>query len=219
MPALRGWILEAFEQARRAGTGPVREVHDLRAGKHTQLPEGIAVWRERMTVDVEAQHLPLHPLFRRVGEGQMLDAPLLPHRPPARRVPERDLRLPGGPTLLRQRRGLAEQPRTIESSGQRVEEPSPDEVLQRTSFDSRPPVEVGDGGERLFVPFGEDGGDGLLRESFAVEEAGPERRAVFLDGEIFFREMDVGWQDPDPDPAGLVEEHPRAVEAHRLGVE
>ena len=35
--ALRGWVLEAFDQARRAGTGPVREVHDLHAGNDPQL--------------------------------------------------------------------------------------------------------------------------------------------------------------------------------------
>ena len=51
MPALRGWVLEAFDQARRAGTGPVREVHDLRAGNDTQLPKSIAVWRERVAVN------------------------------------------------------------------------------------------------------------------------------------------------------------------------
>src|SRR5215203_6098241 len=170
MPALRGWVLEAFDQARRAGTGPVREVHDLRAGNDTQLPKSMAVWRKRVTANVQAEHLPLHPLLRRVGEGQMFDAPSLPHRPPARRVPERNLRLSGGSTLLRQRRGLVEQPRPFESSGPRVEKPSPDEVLQGILFDGCPPVEVSDGGERLFVPFGDDGGDGFLRKSFAVAE-------------------------------------------------
>src|SRR5215213_1566578 len=144
MPALGGWVLEAFDQARRAGTGPVREVHDLHAWNDTQLLESIAIWRERMTANVQAEYLPLHPLLRRVGEGQVLHASLLPHRPPASRVPDRDLRLPGGSTLLRQRRGLVEQPRTLRSSGQRIKKSSLDEVLQRVFFDGGPPVEVGD---------------------------------------------------------------------------
>src|SRR3712207_1048778 len=124
-----------------------------------------------MPIDVEAEHLPLHPLSRRVREGEMPDAPLLPHRPPARRVLYGDLLLPPTPALLRKSRTLAEQLGSPRSSNQRVEESAPDQVLQRVFLDGRPSVKVGDGDERLLAPPGYNRGEGLLREPLAVPEA------------------------------------------------
>src|SRR5215213_3013524 len=157
--ALRRGTLEAFDQTRRAGAGAVRQSPDPQAGNHPELSEGIAVRRERVPMDVEAEHLPLHPLSRRVREGEMPDAPPLPHRPPARRMLYRDLLLPTTPTLLRKSRTLAEQPGSLRPFSQRVEESSPDEVLQRVFFDGSPPVKVGDRDERPFAPLGYDGGN------------------------------------------------------------
>jgi hypothetical protein len=74
-----------------------------------------------------------------------------------------DLLLPPTPAFLRKSRTLAEQSGSLRPSRKRVEEASPDQVLQRVFFDGRPPVKVGDGDERLFAPLGYDGGDGLLR--------------------------------------------------------
>src|SRR5215218_4832510 len=172
-----------------------------------------------MPVDVEAEHLPLHPLSRRVREGEMPDAPSLPHRPPARRMLYRDLLLPTTPTLLQKSRTLAEQQGSLRSSSQRVEEASPDKVLQRVFFDGRPPVKVGDRDERLFAPLSYDGGDCPLGKSLAVPEANPESGAVFFYGEVFTRKVDIGREHAEPDPTRLIEEQPRAVETHGLGVE
>src|ERR671910_338157 len=149
----------------------------------------------------------------------MPDAPPLPHRPPARRVLYRDLLLPSTPALLRKSCTLAEQPGPLRHPRQRVEEASPDQVLQRVFLDGRPPVEVGDGDERSFAPPGYYGGDGLLGEPLAVPEANPESGTSFFYGEAFSGEVDVGREDAEPDPTRLVQEQPRAVEAHRLGVE
>src|SRR5829696_1974354 len=156
VPTLGRGALETFDQARRAGGGSVRQLPDPHAGNHPELFERFTVWRERVPMDVEAEHLPLHPLSRRVRERKMPDAPPLPHRPPARRVLYGDLLLPPTPPLLRKSRTLAEKPGSPRPSCQRIEEASPDEVLQRVFFDGRPPVEVGDGDERLLAPPGQD---------------------------------------------------------------
>src|SRR3712207_1550338 len=115
-----------------------------------------------MPVDVEAEHLPLHPLSRRARKRKMPDAPLLPHRPPARRVLYGDLLLTPTPALLRKGRTLAEKPGSLRLSSQRVEESAPDQVLQSVFFDGRPPVEIRDRDERLLAPSSYDGGDSLL---------------------------------------------------------
>src|SRR5215210_5570822 len=104
--ALGRGALEAFDQSRRAGAGAVRQLPDPHARNHPELSEGIAVRHERMPVDVEAEHLPLHPFSCRVRKGEMPDAPPLPHRPPACRVLYRDLLLPPTPALLRKGRTL-----------------------------------------------------------------------------------------------------------------
>src|SRR5215218_8991418 len=110
VPALRRGALETFDQTCRAGAGAVRQLPDPHARNHPELSEGIAVRHERMPVDVEAEHLPLHPLSRRVREGEMPDAPPLPHRPPTPGVLYGDLLLPPTPPLLRKGRTLAKQP-------------------------------------------------------------------------------------------------------------
>src|SRR5215203_2532483 len=136
-------------------------------------------------MDIEAEYLPLHSLSCRVREGEMSDAPSLSHSPPARWVLYGDLLLPPTPPLLRKGRTLLEQPGSPRPSSQRVEEASPDQVLQRIFFYGRPPVKVGDGDERLFAPLGYDGGDGLLGEPLTVPEADPESGAVFFYSEVF----------------------------------
>src|SRR5215211_2638111 len=158
VPALRRGTLEAFDQTCRAGVGTVRQLSDPHARNHPELSEGIAVRHERMPVDVETEHLPLHPLSGRVREGEMPDAPSLPQSPPARRVLYGDLLLSPTPPLLRKGRTLVEEPGSPRPSNQRVEEASPGEV-------------------------------------------------------------DLGREHAEPDPTRLVQEQPRAVEAHRLGVE
>src|SRR5215218_5730752 len=141
VPALGRGALEAFDQAGRAGVGAVRQLFDLHARNHPELSEGLAVRRERMPVDVEAEHLPLHPLPRRVRKRKMPDAPPLPHRPPARWMLYGDLLLPPTPPLLRKIRTLAEKPGSPRHSRQGIQEAAPDQVLQRVFFDGRPPVE------------------------------------------------------------------------------
>src|SRR5215217_4809967 len=162
VPALRRGTLETFDQTCRAGAGTVRQLPDPHARNHPELSERIAVRHGRMPVDVETEHLPPHPLSGRVCEGEMPDAPSLPHSPPARRVLYRDLLLPPTPPLLRKGRTLAKPPGSPRPSNQRVEEASPDQVLQRVFFDGRPPVKVCNGDERLFAPLVYDGGDCLL---------------------------------------------------------
>src|SRR5215203_39170 len=162
VPALGRGALEAFDQACRAGVGAVRQLPDLHARNHPELSEGVAIRRERVPMDVEAERLPLHPLSRRVRKRKMPDASSLPHRPPARRVLYGDLLLSSTPMLLRESRTLVEKPGSPRPSRQRIEEAATDEVLQRVFFDGRPPVEVGDGDERLFAPLGYEGGDGPL---------------------------------------------------------
>src|SRR5215217_4134464 len=167
-------------------------------------------------MDVETENLPLHLLLRRVREGQVFHAPLLPRGPPARRVWLWDLRLPSAPALLRQCCALAEYPRLFGPSRQGVEKPSLDEVLQRILLDGRSLVEIRDRDERPLVPPGDDGGDRPLREPLAIAQSCAESRAIFLDGEALGREVNVRREHPKSDPARLVQEHPRAVEAHRL---
>src|SRR5215208_205684 len=99
--ALGRGALEAFDQTRRAGAGAVRQLPYLHARNDPEFSEGITVRQEWVPMDVEAEHLPLHPLSRRVREGEMSDAPPLPHSPPARRMLYRDLLLPPTPALLR----------------------------------------------------------------------------------------------------------------------
>src|SRR5215211_6194641 len=125
VPALGRGALEAFDQACRAGGGAVRQLPDLHARNHPELSEGVAIRRERVPMDVEAKHLPLHPLSRRVCKRKMPDAPPLPHRPPARRVLYGDLLLPPTPALLRKSRTLAEKPGSPRPSRQGIKETSP----------------------------------------------------------------------------------------------
>jgi hypothetical protein len=72
-------------------------------------PQSISVGREDAT-NVEAEELPLHPLFDYVRRGQVPDTPLISRRSPARQVRHWDLRLPLRPPFLRQHRYPVEKP-------------------------------------------------------------------------------------------------------------
>ena len=77
-----------------------------------QVPQGSA------TLSTYARALQQrNTLLRRIREGEMLDTPPLPRRPPARRVLQGDLRLLPAPPLLRQRSRFVEQTRPAAVSG------------------------------------------------------------------------------------------------------
>src|SRR5918998_3947044 len=161
-----------------------------------------------MTPDVEPQDLPLHPLSDALGHGQVPDAPPLARDPPARGMLQGYLRLLRPPPLLRQGPGIAQQLRPVLSARQAVQEPTPDEVLQRVPLDGGPAVQVGDGDEGPLAPLDLDGRDGLLGEALTVAEADAERRTSggVLHGEVSFGEVDVRREHPEPDPPRLVQE-------------
>ena len=63
LPGAGRGSLQALKKPRDPGPGAMGKVPRLPAWGDAQIPEGLAVGRERMSPDVQPQGLPLHALF------------------------------------------------------------------------------------------------------------------------------------------------------------